>query len=187
MTAQRSFRLTSPRARMTGIVYLLYFLMAILAQFLTAHKLVAYGTGTNLIATSFYCFLTLLFYGLFKPVNRMISFIAGLFSLTGCVLMTLDFTLQTPPAISPLLFFGPYCLLIGYLIYRSTFLPHILGAFMALAGVGWLVYLIPNLPNFVSIAIDAIGICAEASLMLWLIVRGVNMESWKQQAGVAEK
>jgi hypothetical protein len=170
---------------MTGIVYLLYFLTAILAQILTSHKHLAYGNGTNLIATGFYCFLTLLFYGIFKPVNRILSFIAALFSLVGCVLLTLDLTRPTIPTVSPMLFFGPYCLLIGYLIFRSTFLPHILGILMAIAGAGWLVYLIPNLPNFLSIAIDAIGICAEASLMLWLIARGVNIEQWKQQAGIA--
>jgi hypothetical protein len=36
--------------------------------------------------------------------------------------------------VSPLLFFGPYCLLIGYLIFSSTFLPRVLGVFMAFAG-----------------------------------------------------
>ena len=176
-----------PRARLTGILYLLYFLTAILAQILTAQKLVAYGNGTNLIATGFYCILTLLFYFLFKPVNRMLSFIAAIFSLAGCVVMTLAINRPTAPTISPLWFFGPYCLLIGYLIFRSTFLPRILGLLMALAGLGWLVYLLPNLPNFLSFTIDAIGICAEASLMLWLIVRGVNIERWKQQSDIAEE
>ena len=47
-------REASPRfkARITGIVYLLYFLTAILAQFLVGRKLVAYGNATNLIATA---------------------------------------------------------------------------------------------------------------------------------------
>ena len=123
MTEQRSFNLLHPQARLAGVVYLLYFLIAILAQFLTARKFATYGNGSDLIATAFYCFLTLLFYGLFKPVNRILSFLAALFSLAGCVLTTLDFTLPTPPTISPLLFFAPYCLQIGYLIFRSTFLP----------------------------------------------------------------
>jgi hypothetical protein len=38
---------------------------------------------------------------------------------------------------------GFYWLLIGYLIFRSTFLPRILGALMAFAGFGWLTYSIP--------------------------------------------
>jgi Domain of unknown function (DUF4386) len=130
----------SPRfkARITGVVYLLYFLTAILAEILVGRKRVAYGHATNLIATGCYVILTLLFYAMFKPVNRSLSLVAALFSLAGCVVMTLGlFPLVSLP-ISPLLFFGPYCLLIGYLIFRSTFLPRILGVLMALAGLaGW--------------------------------------------------
>jgi hypothetical protein len=174
-----------PRARLTGVVYLLYFLTAILAQFLLSHKLDAYGKGTNFIATGFYCLLTLLFYFLFKPVSRSLSLLAAFFSLVGCVLMTLAFFPRISVPISPLLFFGPYCLLIGYLIFRSTFLPHILGVLLGIAGVGWLIFLIPNLPNYLSFFLQGLGICAEASLMLWLIVMGVNEERWKQQAGAS--
>ena len=87
--------------------------------------------------------------------------------------------------ISALLFFGPYCLLIGYLIFRSTFLPRILGALMALAGLGWLAFLTPNLAHSLSLCIEGLGIFAEASLMLWLLVMGVNVKRWKEQADAA--
>jgi hypothetical protein len=174
-----------PRARITGVVYLFYFLTAILAQFLVGRKLVALGNATNLIATAFYVVLTLLFYAMFKPVNRNLSLLAALFSLAGCVVMTLGlFPLVSLP-INPLLFFGPYCLLIGYLIFRSTFLPRILGVLMALAGLGWLAFLSPNLAHSLSLCIEGLGIFAEASLMLWLIVMGVNVQRWKEQAGAA--
>jgi hypothetical protein len=89
--------------------------------------------------------------------------------------------------LSPLLFFGPYCLLLGYLIFRSRFLPHALGVILAVAGVGWLAFLIPTLPHFLSLAIEGLGVFAEASLMLWLIVRGVNVERWKLQADAASQ
>ena len=42
-----------------------------------------------------------------------------------------------------LVFFGFFCLLIGYLIFKSDFLPRILGVLMALAGLGWLTFLSP--------------------------------------------
>ena len=66
-----------PRARMTGVVYLIYFLMAILAEFLVGRKRVAYGNATNLFAAGCYAVLTLLFYGMFKPVNRSPFFARG--------------------------------------------------------------------------------------------------------------
>jgi hypothetical protein len=170
---------------MIGIVYLLYFLLAILATILIGRKLVLYGNATNLIATGCYVTLTLLFYGLFKPVSRLISLLAALFSLAGCVVMTLGFFPRVSLAINPILFFGPYCLLIGYLIFRSRFLPHVLGVLMALAGLGWLVFLFPHLGHYQTVCIEGIGVAAEASLMLWLIVKGVKVSRWKEQAEAA--
>ena len=174
--------LRNPNARITGVVYLFYFLTAIFAEFLVSRKLVAYGTATNLIATAFYVLLTLLFYGMFKPVNRSLSMFAASLSLAGCAVMTLGYFPHASLPISPLLFFGPYCLLIGYLILRSTFLPRILGVLMAFAGLGWLAFLIPAIAHNLSLYIEGVGVVAEASLMLWLIVMGVNVERWKERA-----
>ena len=84
-----------------------------------------------------------------------------------------------------LVFFGFYCLLIGYLIFRSTFLPRILGALMALAGLGWLTFLSPPLANYLSPYILAPGLLGEGSLTLWLLVMGVNVQRWKEQASAA--
>jgi len=172
----------APRARLTGAIYLLYFLTAIPAQLLVSRNLLVYGMVLNLIAFAFYIALTLLFYYLFKPVNRSLSLFAALLSLAGCAIGVLGlFHLASPP-ISPLLFFGPYCLLIGYLIVRSTFLPRILGWLMGLAGVGWLAFLSPPIAKPMSLYIEILGILAEASLMLWLLVMGVNLPRWMEQA-----
>jgi hypothetical protein len=178
--------LRDPNARMTGVVYLLYFLTAIPAQFLIGRKFVFYGNATNLIATALYVVLTLLFYGMFKPVNRILSLLAALFSLAGCIVMTLNLFLPSFP-ISSLLFFGPYCLLIGYLIIRSSFLPRILGLLMALAGLGWVAFLFPTVAHSLTLYIEVFGIFAETSLMLWLLVMGVDVQRWKEQAGASGK
>jgi hypothetical protein len=82
-------------------------------------------------------------------------------------------------------FFGFYCLLIGYLIFRSSFLPRILGAGMALAGSGWLTYLFPALTHHLSPYILAVGL-GEVSLTLWLLLAGVNSQRWKEQARAAQ-
>jgi hypothetical protein len=173
-----------PRPRTTGFVYLLYFLTAVSAAvFVGRGRLVAYD-AVNLIAYAFYIAVTLLFYYLFKPVNRSLSLLAALFSLVGCANDVLSLFNLAPYKISSLVFFGPYCLLIGYLIFRSTFLPRILGVLMAFAGLGWLIILSP-LANHLSTYLKILGFLAEASLMLWLIVKGVNVQRWKEQASAA--
>jgi hypothetical protein len=87
-----------------------------------------------------------------------------------------------------LLFFGFYCLLIGYLVFRSTFLPRILGVLMAFGGLGWLTgsfasFLSPPLASNLSPYILAPGILGEGALTLWLLVIGVNAQRWNEQAG----
>ena len=175
----------SPRARMTGALYLLYFLTAILGLLLGSRGFAVSGNVTNVISTVCYLVVTLLFYGLFKPVSGRLSLLAALFSLGGCIVMSLGLVHFDSP-VSPLLFFGPFCLLIGYLIFRSSFLPRILGVAMAFAGLGWLAFLLPVVPNYLSIAIKVIGFLAELSLCLWLLVMGVNVQRWKQQASPAK-
>jgi Domain of unknown function (DUF4386) len=173
-----------PRARITGVVYLLYFMTAVSAEaFVGRGRLVAYD-AVNLIAYAFYIAVTLLFYYLFKPVNRSLSLLAAFFSLVGCANDVLGFFHLAPYKISSLVFFGPYCLLIGYLIFRSTFLPRILGVLMAFAGLGWLIFLSP-VANHLSTYLKVLGFVAELSLCLWLIVKGVKVQRWKEQAGAA--
>ena len=84
-----------------------------------------------------------------------------------------------------LVFFGFFDLLIGCLILKSTFLPRILGVLMALAGLGWLIFLFPPLANNLSRYILPLGFLAELFLMLWLLVKGVNVRRWQEQAGAS--
>jgi hypothetical protein len=84
-----------------------------------------------------------------------------------------------------LVFFGAWCLLIGYLIFRSTFLPRILGVLLAISGLGWVIYLYPPLAHRLWRIIDAASALGEVPVELWLIVMGVNAQRWKEQAGAA--
>ena len=85
--------------------------------------------------------------------------------------------------------FGFWNILTGYLIFRSTFLPRILGVLLAISGF---YYQINNFAQFLSPAIAArvepyvflIGM-AELLLALWLVVMGVNEQRWKEQASTA--
>ena len=85
-----------------------------------------------------------------------------------------------------LVFFGLWCVLTGYLIFRSTFLPRILGVLLAISGLGYVTYLYPPLAYYLFVPyIAAAAALGEIPLELWLIVRGVNGQRWKQQASAA--
>jgi hypothetical protein len=81
-----------------------------------------------------------------------------------------------------LVFFGVDCLVIGWLIFRSTFLPRVLGVLLALAGLS---YLINSFSDFIfpafAFPFDILmpAYVAELALALWLVVMSVNAEKWK--------
>jgi hypothetical protein len=81
-----------------------------------------------------------------------------------------------------LTFFGVFCALIGILIFRSKFLPRILGLLMIVARV---TYWINSFRLFLTLPIPYlqwVTLIAELSLALWLLVIGVNEVKWRTQA-----
>jgi hypothetical protein len=85
-----------------------------------------------------------------------------------------------------LVFFGLWCVLTGYLIFRSTFLPRILGVLLAIDGLGFVTYLYPPLAYHLFMPYLAVASAlGEIPLELWLIVMGVNAQRWKEQASAA--
>lgn len=186
MTEQIMEASPGPRARMTGVVYLLYFVTAISAEAFIGHSRIVAYDAVNIISHAFYVSVTLLFYYMFKPVSGPLSLLAALFSLAGCANDILGLFNRSPYKINSLVFFAPYCLLIGYLILKSTFLPRFLGVLMVSAGLGWLIFMSPRAERL-STYIEILGIAAEGSLMLWLVVKGVNLQRWNDQASAAVK
>lgn len=81
-----------------------------------------------------------------------------------------------------LTFFGVYCALVGFLIFRSRFFPAVIGLLMIAAGVCYwinsfvLFFALPQVPY-----LDLVSGVAEVSLALWLVVIGVNEEKWRAQ------
>lgn len=170
----------SPRqtARIAGVFYLLTFLTGMPALLLGGRL----GTALGLVAGACYVAVTILFYALFKPVSQRLSFCAAFVSLAGCALGPASALLHFRLPVNPLVFFGFYCLLIAYLIFRATFLPRVLGVLMALAGLGWLTFLSPPLANRLSPYIFVPGMVGEGALMLWLLLMGVSPERSHEQA-----
>ncbi len=131
-----------------------------------------------------------------KTFSRLF-FIAPLFILGGAhylsvfsaeqlqALALLFFKVNDHGAAIALVFFGFYALLTGYLIVRSTFLPRILGVLSILGGLGWMSFLYQPLGYRLFPYISALGILGAASLILWLLVFGVNEQRWQEQASAA--
>jgi uncharacterized membrane protein len=168
-------------ARIAGGFYLVTFLTGSMSLFVSGRL----GFAANLIAATSYVAVTVLFYRLFKPVNPGLSLVAAAVSLGGCAMAALNLFDLAPFHLHPLVFFGFYCLLIGYLILRSTFLPRALGALMAFGGLGWLTFLSASVAGSLSPYNMFPGILGEGALTAWLLLVGVDEQRWKEQASPA--
>jgi len=237
MTERTSEMSPRSKARITGLLYLLAGEAYSFAEFsvrgklvvpgdaaataqniLTHQSLFRLGFAADLVSAVLFIAVTLLFYNMFKPVNRPLALLAAFFSLTGCIigaacslfhlaplvmlggeryfsvfkveqlqaLALLFLTLRTLSASICMEFFGCYNLVLGYLIFRSKFLPRILGVFMAIAGLTYQVFLSPPLADHLfRNLVKPAGVLGELSLILWLLVMGVNSQRWKEQASAA--
>jgi hypothetical protein len=168
----------SPRfkARIAGVLSLLSLLAAVFGEFIV-RRLEFAG---DLVAVSCMVAVALLLYAIFKPMNRSLSLLAAFFNLVGFTVGALRWN---PRGVDiPVVLNGFYCFLVGYLIFRSIFLPRFLGALIMFAGLGWVTYLSPPLANHLSPYNLALGILGQESVMLWLLVMGVNEQRWKEQA-----
>jgi len=77
------------------------------------------------------------------------------------------------------LFFGTWLFPLGYLVYRSKFLPRFLGVLLMLDGIAVLVWFLQALllPAYSAIHYPGlvVSFIAELGLALWLLVKGVKV------------
>lgn len=95
--------------------------------------------------------------------------------------LRMNYTVET----IAMVFFGLYALVKGYLVFRSTFLPRALGVVSAVGGLGWLLYLYEPLALRLQSWIVGAGLIGAVMNVLWLLVKGVNEQRWKEQANAA--
>lgn len=218
----------SPRVmgRALGVLYLLMMLTgsipmmvggvrnagndaATAANILTHPLLFQIAFASDLLVVAFYLPVTVLFYELLKPVNRVVSLTAAFFGLVGCAVQAFAALFRIVPLIllrdlhSPdalayavlkmyvpaygiaLVFFAFAMVLIGGLVFKSTFLPRVLGVLAMIAGLSWLTFIWPPLaPILFPRIVVPLGI-GEFILALWLLIRGVDVERWKARARAA--
>jgi hypothetical protein len=85
------------------------------------------------------------------------------------------------------LVFGLHLLLLGSLVYKSGFLPRILGILLILGGVGYLLQsyghiLVPQFDEILETVVLVLSIPGELAFTVWLLWKGVDVEKWEQRA-----
>ena len=85
-----------------------------------------------------------------------------------------------------IVFLSFHVLILGYLVYRSGFIPRIFGVLLFVAFFG---YLIDSFAMLLVAGYDATPLylvipifVAEVVFPLWLVIRGVNVERWEQRS-----
>jgi hypothetical protein len=81
------------------------------------------------------------------------------------------------------MFWGLWLFPLGYLVFKSGFLPRILGVLLMIACFGYLidVVLFFLFPDF-GATISQFTFIGELLLALWLLIKGVNVEQWEKRA-----
>jgi hypothetical protein len=190
-----------------------------------AHELLyRLGLVAHIIVLACNIPLALIFYELFKVVNRRLALLVVFFTLVATAVeganllnqfapLTLlggghylsVFTPQQLQALEYLpldsqamsyniqqVFFAGYLLAAGYLVFRSTFLPRVIGVLLAIGALCYLIYSFASFlaPGFAALLVPYIQVpsgVAELSLCLWLLVLGVNVSRWEKQASQASE
>lgn len=85
-----------------------------------------------------------------------------------------------------LIFFGFTCLVNGYLIFQSGYLPKLVGVLMQIAGLSYLTacfaaLFAPGLADLIIPAILLPPLIGESSFCLWLLIKGVNVGKWNER------
>lgn len=187
--AARGSSVASPRllARIAGVYYLVIFIVAPSgAATATPLRMLVTMACDTAVAIALYTLL--------RPVSRKLSLMAlvcRLMLVGTMALGSLDyftgldlfhgaysaraFNMFYALSLVP---FGVHCLLIGYLIYNSRFLPRFLGVLLALAGCAYLIFASPSFADRLFPYVLIPGVLGEGLLTLWLLIAGVDSERW---------
>ena len=81
------------------------------------------------------------------------------------------------------IFWGLWLFPLGYLVYKSGFLPKVLGILLMISCFGYLIdfFSFFFVPDF-GVAVNMFTGWAELLLCLWLLIKGVDVEQWEERA-----
>jgi hypothetical protein len=169
---------------------------------------------SDLVRQIFMMLLVLVLYKLLKPVNKNIASLMIIFALVGTPITLLNelnhfaalllasgagyLTAFEADQLHALVMFFldlreygtfipqvfSWLLLLGYLVFKSGFLPRILGILLMIGGLCYPIQavLFFLFPNFDAMILGLFAFIGEFLFYLWLLIKGVNVEEWEKRA-----
>lgn len=169
-------------ARLAGVVYLVYFVVAIGSSVLARGNIAALMRGSAgasatavwIASTAIYAVLVARLARLVWAVDPRVALAATILGLVGCAIQSATslVRLGRSGSIAALFFFGLFMALYGWLIIRSSVAPILIGIMFVVGGLGWCSLAIPGFPPALGVVVYGIGGVAELALAAWLLLRG---------------
>jgi len=178
VTNSWSFRLALVVALLSAFLFVmaawgLYVLLRPVNGHLALLFLLLNAVGVAIQCASMFPLLSALLQG--DAANHMQAFSAA--QLKGLAYLSIG--VYKTGFVTAQLFFGTWLFPLGYLVYKSKFLPRFLGVILMLDGIGVLIWFLQALllPAYPAISYPAfvLGFVAEVGLGLWLLIKGVNV------------
>jgi len=84
-------------------------------------------------------------------------------------------------------YYGMSWIVRAYLIFRSGYLPKLLGVLMAIGGIGFVVrnFLLVLAPAYASDVLLMLMFPGGLTMTVWLLVKGVNVQKWNARVNAA--
>ena len=178
VTNEGSFRLGLVIALLTGFLFLLaawglYVLLRPVNEDLALLFLLLNAVGVAIQGASMLSLVSALLLG--DGASHMQAYSAA--QLEGLALLSIN--VYKTGWVTAQLFFGTWLFPLGYLVYKSKFLPRFLGVLLMLDGIGVLIWFLQALlwPAYPAIHYPglAVSFLAEVGLAVWLLVKGVKV------------
>ncbi len=77
-------------------------------------------------------------------------------------------------------FMGLWLLPLGFLVFRSGFLPKLLGILLVIAGAGYVIDWLTQLQFHGVPTVSQFTFWGELVFALWLLIKGVNVDGWRR-------
>jgi hypothetical protein len=177
-TNEASFRLGLVIALTTGFLFLmvawgLYVLLRSVNEQLALLFLLLNAVGVAIQGASLLQLISAMLQG--DGASHMGAYSAA--QLEGLAYLSID--AYKTGFVTAQLFFGTWLFPLGYLVYKSRFLPRVLGVILVLDGIAVLIWFLQALllPDYPAIRYPglALSFIAEVGLALWLLVKGVKV------------